>query len=184
MVFPILVRLHFLYWNSPFSQIYFPYQWAARTPYISSWVITTNCRLYSNIPQILLWYKTWQYQTKVDSSKSLGVCYWCVKIPQCAYMEHGLKDIAFYVQKHITPCTVVITSLLVRDKLPGVPTSVKWVYYPQIAFNSISGSSSDDMISKHLRCQWLIRISGFPEQMASNEKLCCFYCHCLDKAFE
>ena len=26
-------------------------------------------------------------------------------------MEHGLKDIAFYVQKHTTPCTVVITSL-------------------------------------------------------------------------
>ena len=40
-------------------------------------------------------------------------------------MEHGLKDIAFYVQKHITPCTVVITSLLVCDKLLGAPGSVK-----------------------------------------------------------
>ena len=43
-------------------------------------------------------------------------------------MEHGLKDIAFYVQKHITPCTVVITSLLVHDKPLGAPTSVKRVY--------------------------------------------------------
>ena len=43
-------------------------------------------------------------------------------------MEHGLKDIAFYVQKHITACTVVITSLLVRDKPLGAPASVKWVY--------------------------------------------------------
>ena len=43
-------------------------------------------------------------------------------------MEHGLKDIAFYVQKHITPCTVVITSLLVRDKPLGVPASMKRVY--------------------------------------------------------
>ena len=60
--------------------------------------------------------------------KSVGVCYWCVKIPQCGYMEHGLKDIAFYVQKHISLCTVVITSLLVRDKPPGAPASVKRVY--------------------------------------------------------
>ena len=43
-------------------------------------------------------------------------------------MEHGLKDIAFYVQKHITPCTVVITSLLVHDKPLGAPASVKRVY--------------------------------------------------------
>ena len=42
-------------------------------------------------------------------------------------MEHGLKDIALYVQKHITPCTVVITSLLVRDKPIEAPTSVKRV---------------------------------------------------------
>ena len=25
--------------------------------------------------------------------KSLGVCYWYVKIPQCGYMEHGLEYI-------------------------------------------------------------------------------------------
>ena len=43
-------------------------------------------------------------------------------------MEHELKDIAFYVQKHITPCTVVITSLLVRDKPLEAPASVKQVY--------------------------------------------------------
>ena len=46
-------------------------------------------------------------------------------------MEHRLKDIAFYVQKHITLCTVVITSLLVRDKPLGVSASVKRVYYMQ-----------------------------------------------------
>ena len=43
-------------------------------------------------------------------------------------MEHGLKDIAFYVQKHITHPTVVITSLLVRDKPLEAPASVKRVY--------------------------------------------------------
>ena len=43
-------------------------------------------------------------------------------------MEHRLKNIALYVQKHITHCTVVKTSLLVRNKPLGVPASVKRVY--------------------------------------------------------
>ena len=68
--------------------------------YCSSWVITTHCRLYGNIPQILLQYKTWRYYNKFDFTKSLGVLNWCVKIPQCGYMEYGLTDTAFYVQKH------------------------------------------------------------------------------------
>ena len=36
---------------------------------------------------------------------------------------------AFYVQNHITPSTVVITSLLVRDKPLRAPASVKRVYW-------------------------------------------------------
>ena len=36
------------------------------------------------------------------------------------------------VQKHITPCTVVITSLLVCDKQLGAPPSVKRVYCKHI----------------------------------------------------
>ena len=43
-------------------------------------------------------------------------------------MKHGLKYIAFYVQKHITPWTVVITSLLVRDKPQEAPANVKRVF--------------------------------------------------------
>ena len=89
--------------NSPISQRFFLQRWAAWTPQISSWVITTHCRLYSNISQILLLYKTWRYCNKFDSAKSLVVCYRCVKITQCGYMKHGLKDIVFYIQKHITP---------------------------------------------------------------------------------
>ena len=42
-------------------------------------------------------------------------------------MKHGLKYIAFYVQKHITPCSVVITSLLVCNKPLEAPASVKLV---------------------------------------------------------
>ena len=86
--------------NSPISQRFFLQRWAARTPQISSWVITTHCRLYNNISQILLQYKTWRYYSKFDFTKSLGVCCRCVKLPQCGYMEHGLKDTVFYVQKH------------------------------------------------------------------------------------
>ena len=37
------------------------------------------------------------------------------------YMEHGLKDIAFYVQKPIAHRTVCYNFPLVRDKLLGAP---------------------------------------------------------------
>ena len=90
--------------------------------------MTTHCRLYSNISQILLLNKAWRYYNKFDSTESLGVRYRRVKIPQCGYMEHGLIVIAFYVQKHITPCAVAITSSLVCDKLLEAPASVKRVY--------------------------------------------------------
>ena len=53
-------------------------------------------------------------------------------------MKHGLKDIAFYVQKHITPCTVVKTSLLVCDKPLEAPASVKRVYCHCIYIHPIS----------------------------------------------
>ena len=69
--------------KSPISQRFFPQWRAAPTLQISSWVITTPCRLYSNISQILLLYKTWRYYNKFDSTKSLGVRYRCVKIPRC-----------------------------------------------------------------------------------------------------
>ena len=58
-------------------------------------------RLYSNISQILLLYKMWGYY-KFYSTKSLGVCYWCVQIPQCRHIENGLKYITFYV--HLAMC--------------------------------------------------------------------------------
>ena len=36
-----------------------------------------------------LLYRTWRYYSKFDSTKSLGVCYRCVKISQWGYIEHG-----------------------------------------------------------------------------------------------
>ena len=121
--------------NSPISQRYFPWQWAVRTPQISSWVITTHCRLYSNISQILLLYKTWQYYIKFDYEIIGGTLLMCQNTTMGV---NGASIIRYsiYVQKHITPCTVasVITSLLVHDKLLGTPTSVKWVYYYKTPF--------------------------------------------------
>ena len=84
-----------------FHNYFFPWLWTARATYISSSVIPTNCRLHSNILQILVLYKTGGYYNKFDSTKSLGMYYWNVKIPaQCGYMERRLKHITFYVQKH------------------------------------------------------------------------------------
>ena len=88
---------------------------------------------------IAIFHKYWCYTKRSGittnlTMKSSGVRYRRVKVPQCAYMEHGLKDIAFYVQKHITPCTVVITSLLVPDKPHEAPASMKRVYYICVSF--------------------------------------------------
>ena len=37
----------------------------------------------------------------------MGGGYRCIKIQQCVYMEHGVKDIALDVQKHIAPRVVL-----------------------------------------------------------------------------
>ena len=55
--------------------------------------------------------------------------YWYVKIPQCGYMEHGLKDIAFYVQKHIRTRAVCHNFLCFATSHLGAPASVRRVYY-------------------------------------------------------
>ena len=68
-----------------------------------------------------------------DKQPTIMIAAGCIAILH-KYSKRGgittslIKDIAFYVQKHITPRTVVITSLLVRDKLLGAPASVKRVY--------------------------------------------------------
>ena len=43
-------------------------------------------------------------------------------------MEHGLKDILFYVQNHIAILAMCYNPALVRNKPLGAPASVKWVY--------------------------------------------------------
>ena len=104
------------------------------------WVITNNYRLYSTISQILLVYETWWWwwwwwergggdYNKFASTKSLGVCYWCVQIPQCGYIRHGLKIIMFYVQNHIAVLPMCQNQTLFQDRSLGAPASVKLVYY-------------------------------------------------------
>ena len=59
----------------------------------------------------------------------MGAYYWYVKIPQCGYMEHGFKDIAYYVHKRIVPRAVCYNFPLVRDKPLGAPAFVRRVYF-------------------------------------------------------
>ena len=122
----------------PFHNVIFPRRGAARTPYISLWVITTNCRLYSNISQILLLYKTWRHYNKFYSMKSLEVYYWCFKIPQCRYMEHGLKHITSHVQKHIAPLAMCYNPPLVRDEPLGTP----FLWNSSIVLTELENSNS------------------------------------------
>ena len=60
--------------------------------------------------------------------RSLGVCYWYVKMPQCGCMEYGLEYITFYVQKPMASFAACFGALLVRDKLLGVPVFVRLAY--------------------------------------------------------
>ena len=114
--------------NSPISQRFSPSGWAARISYISSKVITNNYWLHSIISQVLLLYKTWGYHNKFDSTESLWVYYWYVKIPQCRYMENGIKYNRFYVQKYIAHLCMCYDPPLVHDKPPGALIFVKLVY--------------------------------------------------------
>ena len=43
-------------------------------------------------------------------------------------MEHGLKHISFYVQKHTVAMAMCYNPVLAHDKPLGVPASVKLVY--------------------------------------------------------
>ena len=94
------------------------------------WLIsrTTNCRLYSNISQILQLYKVWGHYNRFDSMKSLGVYYWYVKMPRCGCVEHGLQYITFYAQQHIAHLAACTGPLLVRKEPLGAPAFVKLAY--------------------------------------------------------
>ena len=89
--------------------------------------------------------------TDVTLRNILGVYYWCVKIPQCRYMEHGLKYITFYVKKHITHLAMCYNPPLVRDKPLGAYAFVKLVYW------LIIGSVSCLLL---FWCQAVTRTSG------------------------
>ena len=43
-------------------------------------------------------------------------------------MEHGLKDVAIYVQKHIAPWVIGYNPPLIRDMPLGVPAFVSVVF--------------------------------------------------------
>ena len=85
--------------------------------------------MYINISQIFLLHKTWWYYNKMDSTKSLGVGCWCVKIAQCGYMEHDLRHVTFYVQKQISALSMFCNSTLVCNKPLGAPAYVKLVTF-------------------------------------------------------
>ena len=79
--------------------------------------------------------------------KFMGVYYWYVKIPQCRYIEHGLKDIAFYVQNHIALRAICFNFQLVHDKPLGVPAFVRLVYWHlpgEVIVHKARGRSNGD----------------------------------------
>ena len=79
------------------------------------------------IQNVVVLKQIWPYEI-------IGVFNWCVKMPQCVYVEHELKYITFYVQKHIAALAVCYNPALVRVKPLGAPTSLKLVYYSSINY--------------------------------------------------
>ena len=75
-----------------------------------------------------MFHKTRGYHNKFDSTKSLKVCYWYFRTPQCGWMEHRLKGTQFYVQKRIAPRAICYNPPLVCDKLLEAPTFIRRVY--------------------------------------------------------
>ena len=51
-----------------------------------------------------------------------------VKILQSGHMEHLLKYIMFYIQKHMIPLVICFNPPLVCDKLLVVPAFVRLIY--------------------------------------------------------
>ena len=92
----------------------------------------TNCRLYGNISQTLLLYKREGFTTNWTLQNHRG-CYWCVKIPQYGYMDHGSKHITFHFKNHLAFLAMCYWPPLVCDKLLRAPATVKLVYSIQIS---------------------------------------------------
>ena len=146
---------------------------AVSSPNTVNWlinVITTKCQLYSNISQILRLYKTWGYYNKFDSTKSLGVCYWCVKIPQYGYVGHGLRLITFYIQKHIAALAMCHNPPLFCDKSLGAPAHLRnWPFNTTVSY-VMCGSINH--INTHL-CYILVW-HIYTERYSRNEFVCAY----------
>ena len=102
---------------------------------ISLEVRTTNCRLYSNISQILLLCKTWGYYNKFDIIKPFRGCYRYVKRK---YHNAGTGIYwawirIYYVLCYYSAFRGLFWSPLVCDKPLEVPPFVKLAYCPDQA---------------------------------------------------
>ena len=96
------------------------------------WLISYNKQML--VGCIAIFYKYCCYTKCGDIIKKkfyeiIGVYYWCVKIPQCVYMKHGLKYNTLYVEKHIASLTMCYNPPLVHHKLLGAPAFVKLAYF-------------------------------------------------------
>ena len=80
--------------------------------------------MYSHISQIFLLLKTQGYYNKFDSMKSLGVHYWCVKIPQC-----GIQSMEYNISRFMSKIQIApVTTCYNRNKPLGAPAAVKLMY--------------------------------------------------------
>ena len=123
-------------------------------------VLIDNGRVYqSKAADALVQVKTTKFGTNVGlnmllniSSRYFGVLFWSRQL-------RGLPSSdGYFFQKHITPCTVVITSLLVRNKPLGAPASVKRVLCCAVGFCSRKLTTMIMMLEKECGCHPLLSL--------------------------
>ena len=75
-------------------------------------------------------------------------------------MEYGLKDIVFYVQKHIAHRIVCYNFPLVHNKPLGAPVFVKLVYCFSV-FRTFDSIATADGCVPNETIAWAIRMKSF-----------------------
>ena len=107
-----------------------PWRWAARTMCISSYVMTTNFRLYSNTSQLLLPCKSWGIKIKFDSTNSLRHITNMSKYHNAGIWNMVKENCVLCTKTYIAPWAIWHNLLLVRDMPPGEPAFVRLANTP------------------------------------------------------
>ena len=132
------------------------------------WQPTSGCTAIFN--KYWCFTKHWGDYNKFDSMKSLRVCCWYVRIPQCGYMEHGLKDVVFLCSKYTySAMSNCYNALLVHDMPLWAPAFLGLVYQVTLGnwgtYRFWSGFRNHHCHDPPLPMEWFFHFPGKPVKL-------------------